>query len=137
MKFQIDLTQVQELKPIPAGVYVVKLIDIDATKKSKQGNPKMTIKSEILAPQSVAKTQKYFWFSLSLVESAWFRIKQLYEAAGIPVRATGFDTADLSGKELGIVVTEEETAEYGHRNQVVNYLKAKETKPEVKNVPAA
>jgi hypothetical protein len=134
MKFQIDLTKVQDIKPIPAGVYVVKLLEIDATKKSRTGNAKMVIKTEILAPQTVAATQRNWWFSLSLVESALFRLKQLMEATEIPVRPTGFDTADLIGREVGVIVTEEETKEYGKRNQIVNFLKAKETKPEVKPV---
>jgi hypothetical protein len=136
MKFSIDLTKVQELKPIPTGVYVVKIVEIDTTKKSKAGLDKMVIKSEILAPASVTQQQKFFWFTLSLADAALFRVKQLMEAVGIPIKATGFDTADLIGRELGIVVTEETTKEFGHRNQVVNYLKAKETKPELKQ-PAA
>jgi hypothetical protein len=137
MKFAIDLTQVQDLKPIPQGVYVLKIIEIDSDKTSRAGNKKMVVKSEIKAPASVAQTQKFFWFSLTLVESAYFRIKQLMEAAGIPLKNTGFDTTDLIGKEVGAIVSEEHTQEFGHRNQIVQFLKAKDTKPEVKTAPAA
>ena len=131
MKFEIDLTTVQELKPIPAGTYVFKVIDVDGTKKSKTGQPKMVIKFDIIAPSSVAKDQKNFWTSLSLVESARFRVKQLFEACQIPIKASGFDTADLIGKEVGAIVTEETTPEYGHRNQITQFLPARTTKPEV------
>jgi len=130
-RFQIDLTKVQDLKPIPTGVYVMKIVDVDATKTSKTGNPKMVVKSEILAPASVRDQQKYHWFSLSLVESALFRVKQLFEACNIPIKATGFDTADLIGREVGMTVIEEHTKEYGHRNQITGYMKARETKPEL------
>ena len=132
MKFEIDLTKVQELKPIPAGVYVLKIVDIDATKKSRTGQDKLVIKSEILAPTIVASTQKFYWFSLSLVESALFRVKQLFEKCKIPVKPGGFDTADLIGREVGAVITREVTKEYGDRNNIVSFLEAKETKPEVK-----
>ncbi len=138
MKFAIDLTKVQDIKPIPTGVYVVKILDIDATKKSRTGNDKMVVKTEILAPAAVAQNQKNWWFSLSLVESALFKLKQLIEAAGVPVKAGGFDTADLIGKEVGAVVNLEETKEYGIRNQVAQFIPAKTAKPEVKaTAPAA
>lgn len=136
MKFAIDLSKVQDLKPIPAGIYIMKILDIDATKKSRTGNEKLVIKSEILAPQSVATEQKHFWFSLSLVESALFRLKQLMEASGIPIKSGGFDTADLIGRETGITVTLEDSKEYGLRNQVVGYSPSKQTKPELKPVVA-
>jgi hypothetical protein len=131
-KFAIDLSKVQDIKPLPAGVYAVRIVEIDATKKSKTGNDKLVIKTEIIAPASVAATQKNWWFSLSLVESALFRTKQLFEKANVPIRAGGFDTADLIGREVGVVVNLEETKEYGIRNQIVNFLPIKETKPEVK-----
>lgn len=136
MKFAIDLTKVQDIKPIPTGVYVVRILDVDATKKSKAGNEKMVVKTEILAPTAVAATQKNWWFSLSLVESALFRLKQLMEAAGIPLKPGGFDTADLIGKEVGAVVNLEETKEYGIRNQVSQFIPAKAAKPEVKTTAA-
>lgn len=132
MKFAIDLTKVQDIQPLPAGVYVVKLLDIDATKKSRTGNDKMVIKTEVLQPASVAAKQKNWWFSLSLVESALFRVKQLMDACGIQLRASGFDTSDLIGREVGVVVNLEETKEYGIRNQVVQFMPAKQTKPELK-----
>ena len=128
MKFEMDLTKVQDIKPIPAGTYVFKIVEIDASKLSKSGNKKMVIKYEIMAPKV---DQKLFWNSLSLVESAWFKVKQLVEAAGLPIKPSGFDTNDLLGREVGAVVTEEDSKEYGHRNQISQFLKAKETKPEL------
>jgi hypothetical protein len=136
MKFPLDLTSVQDFKPLQAGTYVIRLVDIDGSKTSKTGNPKMGIKAEILQPSDVAKTTKNWWFSLSLVDSALFRVKQLFEACNIPISKNGFDTADLSGKEVGVTVIEEITPEYGHRNQIVAFTKARETKPELKPVVA-
>jgi hypothetical protein len=132
LKFQIDLTAVQDLKPVPAGVYVLRVIEIDGDKTSRAGNKKLVVKYEIKAPSSVAQTQKFFWGSLTLVESAFFRIKQLFEACNVPIRKEGFDTTDLIGKEVGAIISEEHTQEFGHRNQIVQFLKAKETKPELK-----
>jgi hypothetical protein len=137
MKFNVDLSQIQDFKPLQAGTYVIKLIDLDGSKTSKNGNPKLGVKSEILAPASVAETTKYWWFSLSLVESALFRVKNLLEAAGIQAGKNGFDTADLVGRSVGVTVIEEDTPEYGHRNQIVAFLKAKDTKPELKPAVAA
>jgi hypothetical protein len=132
MKFAVDLTLCQDFKPLPAGTYAIKIIDIDGSKVSKSGNPKLSVKTEILAPASVAQTTKYWWFSLSLVESALFRVKQLFEACNVTISKSGFDTTDLAGREVGVTVIEENTPEYGHRNQIVSFTKAKETKPELK-----
>jgi len=131
MKFEIDLTKVKDLKPLPTGVYALKIESIDATKQSKTGNPKMVVKTAVLAPQSVATENPNYWFSLSLVESALFRLKQLFEACKIPLKPTGFDTNDLLGKQFGAVVVLESTKDYGERNQITQYLTIQETKPEV------
>lgn len=121
--FNIDLTQVQEIKPLPAGSYVFKVADIDGSKQSKTGNAKMVVKCEIVAPKVVQEKQKNFWLSLSLVESALFKVKQFVESAGVQIKPTGFNSTDLIGKQFGAVVIEEETKEYGHRNQIQSFIK--------------
>jgi hypothetical protein len=123
MLFQVDLTQVQEIKPLPAGSYVFKVIDVDGSKQSKAGNAKMVVKCEVIAPKVVQEKQKNFWLSLSLVESALFKVKQFVESCGIPVKASGFNSTDLIGKQFGAIVIEEETKEYGHRNQIQSFIK--------------
>jgi hypothetical protein len=133
MLFNIDLTQVQDIKPLPAGTYVFKVVDVDGSKVSKQGNPKLVIKCEIIAPKKVAEKQKFFWMQLSLVDTALFKVKQFVEMCNLPIKSTGFNTADFLNRMFGAVVTEEDSKEFGHRNQVASFLKATDPtlKPEV------
>jgi hypothetical protein len=136
MKFAIDLTKIQELKPIPAGSYVMKIIEVDGTKTSRSsGKPKLTIKNEVLAPIDIAKEIKNWYLNLSLAEGAQFRVKQLFEACLVPIKPGSFDTVDLVGREYGITVTLEPYTAEGQAtrltNQIVAFHPAKLTKPEL------
>lgn len=134
MRFEIDLSKAPRIRPLPDGVYIINLISFEQ-KKSKADIPKLTWKARVLKPTEIAEQIPEIWFDTSLSPGALFHLADLYEAiTGKVPGATGFDPADLCGKEVGVNATLEDSPEFGKRNKF-RWIPVRDTKPTV--APAA
>jgi hypothetical protein len=131
MKFDIDLTTVKELKPIPEGAYLMICKDVNS-KQSKAGNSMLVYQAEIIEPLEVRNEVDRFFFNMVLTENALFRVKQLFEATGTPITAGSFDATAVLGEQFIAMVTVQQTEEYPDpRNNIARFLKAGQVEPEV------
>lgn len=125
MRFDMDLTKVKSLSPIPDGVYLADIKGYDI-KKSQTGNDMITWKLELLQPAEVAEKTPIFYTITSLHPDALFHLKGLYEACN-KLEEGGFDPEDLIGCSIGFVTLLELTKQWGLRNRVTKWLKADRT----------
>lgn len=117
MKFTTDLTQVADLKPLDAGAYIVRIVGVRHG-TSKTNNPKLTFETQVLHPEG---SPPKWYFDLSLVESALFRLKQLAEACDV-LHPGGFDTDDFINKVVAVTVDVRDFD--GPRNQIQSFARA-------------
>ena len=125
----IDLTKVASISPLPDGVYIVRIEEWEE-KPTKTGNQKIVWKTALVKPEEVIEKVSAFYFDTPLSEAALWRLKNLAKAAGT-LREGPFDPEDLIGKEVGLVIQLESTAEYGTRSNVTAFVAAHQANPKM------
>lgn len=140
MEFNIDLSTVPELKTIPDGAYIGRVVSVEE-RGTSTGGKKLTFCIEIEAPQEqkdeVGKI--YMDFPTKDAEGApsgaLFRLKQFSRCFGdVPVGT--FDPELWVGKRFGWVCTIEDTLEFGVRNRETVFLSADQVTPVAKRTQA-
>ncbi len=126
MRFEIDLTTVPELKPIPESVVLLKAVDVKAG-TSGTGNPKLTYECEILEPPEIVEQVEKYYLQMPLAEGALFRMKNLFDVCDA-LTPGGFDDRAIIGKTFGVIMDVEVTEDYGVRNRETKFLRASKTK---------
>ena len=134
MKFDVDLTKAETLSNLPDGSYILQIVN-SQVKKSKANNDKIVWEARVLQPQEVAQKTPRVFFDTTVVEAALFKIKELYEACKVPIRATGFDSVELHGKQVGAIFVLQSSPEFGDRSRPVKFLPIEKTRPGLKAVP--
>lgn len=120
MKFEVDLTKVERLKPKKAGLYIFKIISSEL-KKSRAGLDKLTWQFEVLKPELPQDESTKFWYDTSLSPKAIFHLADLYEACG-KLHPGAFDPVELYGEVVGAAVELEVTPEFGERNRITKWI---------------
>ncbi len=130
MIIDVDLTKVPKLQPLPTGTYLVRITEITHG-ESQAGFPKLTFACDVIEPANVAEEIPKWYFSLSLKDTALFRVRELFEAVG-KLHAGGFDTDELLGEVVGVTLRLEENEVTGRpQNQLVGFLPVNNTNPAV------
>src|SRR5947208_312666 len=114
MKFDIDLTKAPRIRAVPDGVYILKILSGEL-KKSKAQNDKITWKLEITQPTAAREISQFMYHDSSLVDTALWRLQELYEAVG-RLHTGGFSMEEVLGASVGAIVSSEETKDYGLRS---------------------
>lgn len=91
---QTDKAESSGFEPLPDGVYHLRLMDVDTTREGPKG-PYWSWEFDVVENEQF-KGRK-LWNNTSLSESAAFKMKETYEAFGVPLDT---DTDDM----LGMVV---------------------------------
>ena len=95
MKVNINLDDVKELQPVPAGNYVCRVIDGIVKEGPKGKYIAWTL--EITEGEFAGQQQ---WHNTSLVANAQFGLKRFLQACNFEWEKTSFDTADVIGCEV-------------------------------------
>lgn len=129
-RFDIDLTQVPTLEPIPGGIYIVRIVGV-RTSESQSGHPKATLETEIESPTEIAEKVPKWFINLSMHPNALFRVKNLFEAVG-KLTQGGFDLEDLIDQRIGVITTFVVDPNYGAQNRIQKFLAVDKTKTELR-----
>jgi len=131
LEFNIDLTSIKELKPIPPAIVILQIDSVKAG-QSKAGNTMLHYATTILAPDDICEKVDKFYFSLTLVDSALWLVKQLQQACGVEIVPGSFNAEAVVGCQVGAKVDLRISEEYGIRNQVSKFYRVEKTIPEVR-----
>lgn len=134
MKFDVDLTKVERLKPKKAGLYILKIISSEL-KKSRQGLDKLTWQFEVLKPELPADESTKFWYDTSLAPKALFHLSDLFDACG-KLHPGPFDPIEIWGDLVGAVIELEVTPEFGERNRVTKWVPVNQMKEQIETLEA-
>lgn len=99
MKVNINLDDVKELQPVPAGNYVCRIIDGEVKDGPKGKYIKWTF--EIIEGEFAGQQQ---FNNTSLVPEAQFGLKRMLQACNFEWGKASFDTADVVGSEVIVKV---------------------------------
>jgi len=104
MIIPIDLTTVEDkdFEPIPAGNYVVRVLE--ATEKSSAKGKYIKLTLEVTEGEYAGR--KLFHNLSELPQSLW-NLKRFLDAAGVEYGEEGFATEDIQGAELEVSVVQE------------------------------
>ena len=105
MLVNADLSEVAE--EIPAGTYAARMVDVEA-KESKAGNSYLNWKGEIF--DHAEFNGRTFFHMTMLKGKGAFALRDLYTAATgeeLPKGSTSFDTEQILGQELRVVLADD------------------------------
>ena len=95
MKVNINLDDVKELKAVPPGNYVCRVIDGGVREGPKGNYVAWTL--EIIEGEYAGQQQ---WHNTSLVPNAQFGLKRFLQACGFEWGKSSFNTEDVIGCEV-------------------------------------
>lgn len=95
MKVTVNLDDVKELQPVPAGNYVCRVID-GAVKEGPKGNY-IAWTLEITEGEFAGQQQ---WHNTSLLPNAQFGLKRFLQACKFEWGKSSFNTEDVVGSEV-------------------------------------
>lgn len=104
-------------EPVPEDVYLATLdCDVEVNAGVKAPYWKWTF----IIPEGQEYAGRKFWTNTSLSENALWKLKEIFEAFGVP---TSYNTEDLVGRQVKLVVIQR-IAEKGSRaGEMVNEIK--------------
>lgn len=112
--------------PVPDGVYHVKLVDVDTTREGPKG-PYWSWEFDIV--QDDAHNGRKLWNNTSLSEAAAFKMKETYEAFGVPLDT---DTDDMLGMVVKAQVSQRVIQSGDRKGDIGNQIdRLKPADPEV------
>lgn len=124
MAVKINLKRAEK-KILPDGDYLVTVVDCKEG-ESRSGNPKINVQMVVDEDAHPDFAGVKLYLDVSLQESAWYRVVELYEAAkGTPVPENedgdfSFDPEDLIGDTMMAIVEIDESFDGNPRNKVVS-----------------
>lgn len=132
MDFELDfdLGDVKELRTLPDGVYHLRVGHFDV-KDTQTGNKKLVYETDIIAPQAVRQFVDKYFVQLPLAENARWRVKNFTKACGRLQVGKPFNPEWNVGAELLVVLSIEETEQWGQRNRDIAYMRVGKAEPEV------
>ena len=102
MKVNINLDDVKELQPVPAGNYVCRVADGEV----KEGPKGKYIKWTLDISEGEFAGQQ-LWNNTSLIPDAQFGLKRFLQACNFEWGKASFDTADVIGCEVMVKVVQD------------------------------
>lgn len=104
MLIEANLSEVEEMTPVPAGTYQARITAVEA-KESKAGNPYLNWKSELIGEDV---NGRIVFHTTPISGKGAFRLQELYRAATHEVlskESPSFDTEQIIGKEVLMTLT--------------------------------
>jgi len=98
-------------KPIDPGIYVIQLVEDVAVKEGEKGPYWKWSFQVVDGPFSGRK----LWENTSLSEAAYFKLKNVFAAFGVPVNT---DTGELVGRKIRAQVGHEVTQKGAHAGKI-------------------
>lgn len=121
MKFTPASPEDRSFPVAPDGTYLATVVT--ATEKvSSSGNPMITLKLHVLHP-TTGETVIVFDHLVGTESSVW-KIESFCKSAGLVAKyeAGDLQAIDCEGVEVQVVLTHEESAQFGVRNKVAKYV---------------
>lgn len=122
---------------MPDGAVHVRLRDVDATKSGNKG-PYWSWEFEIVDPETMlvgdppkekSVKGRRLWNNTSLTKEAAFKMKETFDAFGVPLDT---DTDDLIGKVVKAIISQRTIQEGSRKGEVANQIdKLKPADPDV------
>jgi hypothetical protein len=129
MRFEYDLSNAPVLKPVPDGIYLLRVISSKES-KSQKGVDQILWEYEIVQPERVeveGAPVKQLYMYQSVSEKSLGFLRALWDACErLTPGAASFDTQDLYGCTFGAeIIKRPGTPEYPNEsNQIRKYFKA-------------
>ena len=114
-EFDIDLTKVPDLKPVPDGSYILRCASFEPG-TSNTGNPKVTFKFDIEGPKEQKDEVGSVYMDFSLVQAALWRLLRFVKACGLEL-GPKFKPKLCVGKTVCAICSVDDTPEWGVRNR--------------------
>ena len=93
-------------KPVPEGVYILQLVkDVDVQESQSGKGPYWRWEFEVPKEhegEELEHAGRKFWTNTSLSDAAYFKLKEAFQAFGVP---TNTDTEELVGRRVKAMVT--------------------------------
>lgn len=102
-------------EPVPEDVYVAALVDVEVKEGAKGTYWKWTFK---IAEGDFKGRQQ--WTNTSLNENALWKLREVFEAFGVP---TDSDTDDLVGNQVKLYVVQEPIEQGSRKGQMGNQIR--------------
>lgn len=94
----VDKAEGGSFEPLEAGAYHVRLVDVDSDREGPKG-PYWSWEFDVVEPDT---RKSKLWQNTSLSEAAAFKMKETFDAFGVP---TDTDTDDLCGQVCKAIVS--------------------------------
>lgn len=135
---QTDSAESSGFDPLPDGAYHVRLRDVDTTREGNKG-PYWSWEFEVVddvkfTAEGQEKEQsskgRRLWNNTSLSPAAAFKMKETFEAFGVP---SSTDTDEMIGQVVKAVVSQRTIQEGSRKGEVANQIdRLKPADPDVK-----
>ncbi len=112
---EVDEAEVQDFTPVEPGIYPARLREV--TVKEGQKAPYWNWEYEI--PEGHEKAGRRFWNVTSLSEKARFKLKETFDAFGVP---TTTDTDELIGGLVNLQITHRTIQQGEKAGQLANQV---------------
>jgi len=96
--------EVKSFEPVPDGRYLARITSVDIKQKDESSAPYLEVQLEIT--EDGAYVNRRLWHYASTSKDGQFRVKQLFDAAGVEY-GEDCDTDDLLGAEVVVAVAVE------------------------------
>ena len=113
---QTENAESSSFEPLEAGVYHLRLRDVD-TSRSGPAGPYWSWEFEVVDHEEYSKRR--LWNNTSLSEKAAFKMKETYEAFGVPLDT---DTDDMLGMIVQGVVSQRTIQEGQRKGELANQI---------------
>lgn len=111
----------RDFTAIPAGLYRLRVKEVDVSKKTASGDPKWVFVFEVLAGPNDLTDEKYkgrqLWEHCALTENAAWKLKQIFAALGFTLDS---DADELVGEVCQAVVSQGEITAGTRKGQMGN-----------------
>lgn len=136
MRIPVNLNEVEELAPVvPGDEYESKVTDV---KTMVTGEGREASETELVEAADKGSLEGFFlawtaevmvgdyvgknlWWNTSLKPKAQWNVKKMFDTAGVPYEEDDFESTDMIGASL-ILIVEEDSYQGKPKNNVVGYL---------------
>jgi hypothetical protein len=110
----VDKAESGSFEPLEAGAYHVRLVDVDADREGPKG-PYWSWEFDVVEEGGRGK----LWQNTSLSEAAAFKMKETFDAFGVPADT---DTDDLCGKVVKAIVSVRTIQQGARQGELANQI---------------
>ena len=124
MRIEANLFEVKDKQALPGGTYNAIVEAPKDIEKSSQGRDMMVFRFKIIDPvgPDFWDSPKFYMTKQDTIGWATRSMKELADACGTHYDPAGFDTDDMNGKQIKIVL-EQEIYQDKMQNRIVHFLK--------------